>query len=74
MSERKIALITGGSRGIGLACAKELAKALGISLHLAYDLMHWKGFPSMRIGKRLLVNAELLKVWLNKNSNFGEID
>ena len=49
-------------------------KALGISLHLAYDLMHWKGFPSMRIGKRLLVNAELLKVWLNKNSNFGEID
>ena len=54
--------------------AKELAKTLGISLHLAYDLMHRTGFPSMRIGKRLLVNAELLTVWLNKNSNFGEID
>ena len=27
MTERKIALITGGSRGIGLACAKELATA-----------------------------------------------
>ena len=27
MTERKIALVTGGSRGIGLACAKELAKA-----------------------------------------------
>ncbi|MDE6138392.1 MAG: SDR family NAD(P)-dependent oxidoreductase, partial [Candidatus Gastranaerophilales bacterium] len=27
MTERKIALITGGSRGIGLACAKELAAA-----------------------------------------------
>ena len=27
MSERKIALITGGSRGIGFSCAKELAKA-----------------------------------------------
>ncbi|MCM1338492.1 MAG: 3-oxoacyl-[acyl-carrier-protein] reductase [Muribaculaceae bacterium] len=27
MTDRKIALITGGSRGIGLACAKELASA-----------------------------------------------
>lgn len=27
MTERKIALITGGSRGIGFSCAKELAKA-----------------------------------------------
>ncbi|HCB11285.1 MAG TPA: 3-oxoacyl-[acyl-carrier-protein] reductase [Cyanobacteria bacterium UBA11991] len=27
MSEKKIALITGGSRGIGFSCAKELAKA-----------------------------------------------
>ena len=26
MSERKIALITGGSRGIGFSCAKELAQ------------------------------------------------
>ena len=26
MTERKIALITGGSRGIGFSCAKELAQ------------------------------------------------
>ena len=31
MTERKIALVTGGSRGIGLSCALELAKASGVS-------------------------------------------
>ncbi len=52
--------------------AKELAKTLGISLHLAYDLMRQDGFPTIHIGKRLLVNAKLLEIWLAKNCNFEE--
>lgn len=54
--------------------AKELAKTLGISLHLAYDLMRREGFPTIHVGKRLLVNAKLLEVWLDKNCNFEEVD
>jgi hypothetical protein len=52
--------------------AKELAKILGISLHLAYDLMRRDGFPTIHVGKRLLVNTKLLEVWLDKNCNFEE--
>lgn len=54
--------------------AKELSEVLGISLHLAYALMHKKGFPTMHIGKRLLVNAQQLEIWLAKNSNFEEVN
>lgn len=47
--------------------ATELAEMLGISRSSAYDLMH-RHFPTIRIGKRLLVNAEQLRIWLTENT------
>jgi len=35
--------------------AEVVGKALGVSISSAYELMHEKGFPSVRIGNRLIV-------------------
>ncbi len=44
--------------------AEKLAKVLGVSISSAYELMHEKDFPSVRIGKRFIVPREDLKVWI----------
>lgn len=38
--------------------AETVAKLLGISISSSYELMHEKGFPSLRIGSRLIVPKE----------------
>ena len=40
-----------------------VAKLLGISISSAYELMNEEGFPSVRIGKRLIVPKENLQAW-----------
>ena len=42
--------------------AELLAKVLGVAVSSAYELMHEKDFPSVRIGKRFVVPREDLKV------------
>ena len=44
--------------------AEMVAKVLGVSISSAYELMHEKDFPSVRIGKRFVVPREDLKVWI----------
>ena len=44
--------------------AELLAKVLGVAVSSAYELMHEKDFPSVRIGKRFIVPREDLKVWI----------
>ena len=44
--------------------ADAVAKLLGISISSAYELMREKDFPSVRIGKRLIVPKENLQTWL----------
>ena len=44
--------------------AAMVAKVLGVSISSAYELMHEKDFPSVRIGKRFIVPREDLKVWI----------
>lgn len=51
--------------------AEKLAVALSISKSNAYVLMNSTGFPSIRIGKRLLVNKDSLCQWLKSKEESG---
>ena len=44
----------------------DVAQVLGISISSAYELMHEKDFPSMRIGNRLIVPKEKFKIWIDE--------
>ncbi len=49
--------------------AKEVAAFLGISEISARNLMHSKGFPTIRIGKRMIVSKNKFLEWIDLNSN-----
>ena len=44
---------------------KQLANLLGISDASAYELIQEEGFPSLRIGKRIVVPKEELQNWIS---------
>ncbi len=48
--------------------AEEIAQILGVSKSAAYDLLHREDFPTLRIGKRLLVVASRFDEWLAAQS------
>jgi excisionase family DNA binding protein len=43
----------------------DVAEVLGISKQNAYSLCHRKGFPSITIGKRLLIPRPAFEKWMN---------
>ncbi len=45
-------------------CAVQVAQVLGISRANAYTLMHAKGFPTIHIGKRMVVPKDRFKEWM----------
>ena len=45
--------------------AKEVAAVLGISRAGAYNLMRSEGFPTLFIGKRMVVPKDRLMDWMN---------
>lgn len=47
--------------------AKILADVLGIAPSSAYELMHEKGFPVLKVGNRLLVEKSKFKEWIEQN-------
>jgi len=49
--------------------ADDVAKVLGISRANAYTLMHSKNFPTITIGKRMIVPKEKLLTWINEQLN-----
>lgn len=46
--------------------AEDVAQVLGISRANAYTLMHSKGFPTIKIGKRMTVPKDKLIAWIDK--------
>ena len=46
--------------------ADQLAQVLGISRANAYCLMHTRGFPTFKIGKRMMVPKDKLMDWMEK--------
>jgi excisionase family DNA binding protein len=48
--------------------ANAIAQTLGISRAGAYELMHSKGFPTLRIGKRMMVSKDQLINWVEMKS------
>ncbi|WP_462370919.1 helix-turn-helix domain-containing protein [Ruthenibacterium lactatiformans] len=51
--------------------ANQLAAALGISRAGAYQLLNTRTFPTLRIGKRLLVPKDKLIDWIEQNTGGG---
>ncbi len=44
--------------------ANLVAQTLGVSISSAYELMHEKGFPALRIGSRMVVPKEKFCQWV----------
>lgn len=45
--------------------AEDVAQVLGISRANAYNLMRSKGFPTLKIGKRMTVPKQKLIEWID---------
>ena len=53
--------------------ANQLSAALGISRAGAYQLLNMGTFPTLRIGKRLLVPKDKLIKWIEQNTGGGHV-
>ena len=48
--------------------AEQVAATLGISRAGAYQLLHMENFPTLRIGKRMLVPKDKFLRWIDENT------
>ena len=49
-------------------CADDIAQVLSISRANAYTLMHSRDFPTIKIGKRMVVAKDKLLAWMEAQS------
>ncbi len=52
--------------------AELVAKVLGVSPSSGYELMHEEGFPTLRIGSRMVVPKEKFIQWVEEHRSEGE--
>ena len=50
---------------------KQLADLLGVSDSSVYELIQEDGFPSLRIGKRIVIPKEELREWISARTKEG---
>ena len=48
--------------------AKLVAQVLGVSISTAYEVMHEPGFPTLRVGSRMVVPKEKFIRWAEEQS------
>lgn len=54
--------------------AAQVAEYLDISKQGAYNLMNSSSFPTLRVGKRLLVSTERFLEWIEEHSDNNKIE
>ena len=47
---------------------QELSAQMGISLPKAYELVKTPGFPTIKVGTRILIPVEAYREWLLRNA------
>ena len=52
--------------------AELVAKVLGVSPASSYELMHEPGFPTLRIGNRMVVPKEKFIQWVEEHTEGGD--
>ncbi len=52
--------------------AELVAKVLGVSPSSGYELMHEAGFPTLRIGSRMVVPKEKFVQWVEEHTKGGD--
>ena len=51
--------------------AETVAKVLGVSPSSAYELLHEDGFPTLRVGSRMVVPKEQFIQWVSAHTEGG---
>ncbi len=51
-----------------------VSKVLGVSPSSSYELMHEAGFPTLRIGSRMVVPKEKFVQWVEAHTKGGSIE
>ena len=53
---------------------EEAGKLLGVSRQVAYQLIHRPDFPTLHIGRRVLVPKKQLETWMDRHVTGTEVD
>lgn len=52
---------------------EEFAAVMGIGRNKAFELTREPGFPTVRLGRRIVIPVDALKLWLDKQAGNANI-